>query len=48
LRSAAFIFYMKEAENSLLDLLQESQRYLEMSENKQNSINLGQNARLGS
>lgn len=40
LRSAVFIFYMKENDDSLLDLLRESQRYLEMAENQRPTVNL--------
>lgn len=40
LRTAVFLFYMKDIENPVSDLLADSQNYLELARNQKQSINL--------
>jgi len=40
LRSATFLFYMKDVENPILDLLHDSQNYLQLAKQGQRIINL--------
>ena len=40
LRSATFLFYMKDTEHPIIDLLHDSEKYLELAKNSQRKINL--------
>ncbi len=40
LRSAVFLFYMKEVENSVFDLLKDSNKYLELAKHNKKELNI--------